>query len=102
MRRARSPPTPLHSGTTGKLPTATPHNTDTTLATTPHAVLQSIHDGMPAILPPNAYAAWLDSAMRVVEPVQALLTPYPWATLLIYLLLRATWQSLPAPALSSS
>ena len=29
------------------------------------------------ILPPRAYDAWLDPALRDVEAVQALLTPYP-------------------------
>jgi putative SOS response-associated peptidase YedK len=54
-----------------------PLATCTILTTTPNAVLQPIHDRMPVILPPDAYTVWLDLAMRDVEPVHALLTPYP-------------------------
>lgn len=51
--------------------------TCTILTTTPNSVLQPIHDPMPVILPPDAYTVWLDAAVRDVERVQALLTPYP-------------------------
>jgi putative SOS response-associated peptidase YedK len=47
------------------------------LTTMPNELLQPIHDRMPVILPSDAYTVWLDPAMRNVEPVQALLTPYP-------------------------
>ena len=36
------------------------------------------------ILPPDAYPVWLDSAMRDVERIQALLTPYPADTMTAY------------------
>jgi putative SOS response-associated peptidase YedK len=39
---------------------------------------------MPVILPPDAYTAWLDPTMREVEPVQALLTPYPADAMIAY------------------
>ena len=39
---------------------------------------------MPVILPPAAYSPWLDPTMRDVEPVQALLTPYPAAEMITY------------------
>jgi len=61
-----------------------PLETCTILTTTPNAVLQPIHDRMPVILPPAAYNVWLDPAMRDVEPVQALLTPYPADEMVAY------------------
>ena len=54
------------------------------LTTTPNEVLQPIHDQMPVILSPSAYSVWLDPAMRDVEPVQALLTPYPADEMVAY------------------
>ena len=39
---------------------------------------------MPVILPPVAYSLWLDPAMSVVKPVQALLTPYPADAMMAY------------------
>ena len=36
------------------------------------------------ILPPDAYTGWLDPAMRDVESVQALLTPYPAEQMIAY------------------
>jgi len=61
-----------------------PLETCTILTTTPNEVLQTIHDRMPVILPPSAYGVWLDSAMRDVETVQALLTPYPANEMIAY------------------
>jgi putative SOS response-associated peptidase YedK len=43
-----------------------------------------IHDRMPVILPSSAYGVWLDPAVRDVEPVQALLTPYPAEEMVAY------------------
>ena len=40
-------------------------------------MLHAIHDRMPVILPPDAYTVWLNPALRDVEPLQTLLTPYP-------------------------
>ncbi len=36
------------------------------------------------ILPPDAYAIWLDPVVRDVEPIQALLTPYPADAMVAY------------------
>jgi putative SOS response-associated peptidase YedK len=47
-------------------------------------VLRALHDRMPVILPPDAYHTWLDPTLRDVEPVQALLTPYPVEKMLAY------------------
>jgi putative SOS response-associated peptidase YedK len=46
--------------------------TCTIRTTAPNAVLQSIHDRMPVILPPDAYNGWRDPAMRDVERVKHL------------------------------
>ena len=39
---------------------------------------------MPFILPPSSKSEWLDPATHVVEPVQALLTPYPVHEMIAY------------------
>jgi len=64
-------------------PDGPPLDTCTILTTTPNAVLRAIHDRMPVILPPDAYNVRLDPAMREMEPVQALLTPYPAAEMTV-------------------
>ena len=61
-----------------------PVETCTILTTTPNDVLQPIHDRMPVVLPSSACTVWLDPAMRDVESVQALLTPYPAAEMTVY------------------
>ena len=65
-------------------PDGPPLDTCTILTTTPNAVVRAIHDRMPVILPPDAYNVWLDPAMRDVERVQALLTPYPAEQMIAY------------------
>ena len=65
-------------------PDVQPLGTSASLTTTPNAVLQSIHDRMPVILPPDAYPVWLDPAVRDVEAVQVLLTPYPADAMVVY------------------
>lgn len=52
-------------------------HTCTILTTTANALMQPLHDRMPVILPPEAYALWLDPALRDPEPLHALLAPYP-------------------------
>ncbi len=64
--------------------TVTSRKACTILTTTPNAVLRPIHNRMPVILPPDAYAVWLDPAMRDVERIQALLTPYPAEAMVAY------------------
>lgn len=48
----------------------------TVLTTSPNALMESIHDRMPVILPSDAYAAWL-SREENVDAVTPLLRPYP-------------------------
>jgi putative SOS response-associated peptidase YedK len=61
-----------------------PLETCTILTTTPNELVQPIHDRMPVILPSSAYSVWLDPTVRDVEPLQALLTPYPAAEMIAY------------------
>ena len=51
--------------------------TCTILTTAANALMQPLHDRMPVILPPEAYALWLDPALHDPAPLQALLGPYP-------------------------
>lgn len=47
------------------------------LTTEPNAVMNGIHDRMPVILGPGAYAAWLDTPEAAPAELRALLQPYP-------------------------
>ena len=49
----------------------------TLITTTPNAVMQSIHDRMPVILPREHYAAWLDPGERPADELTRLLGRYP-------------------------
>ena len=49
----------------------------TIITTSPNRLMAPIHNRMPVILPPDAYAQWLDSAARPAESLQHLLAPYP-------------------------
>jgi len=51
--------------------------TCTILTTTANAVLATIHDRMPVILPPTEYARWLDPALRNTDSLGHLLVPFP-------------------------
>ena len=49
----------------------------TIITTEPNALMATIHNRMPVILPPSAYAQWLDPAAQRPEALQKLLTQYP-------------------------
>lgn len=49
----------------------------TLITTPPNALVSPIHNRMPAILPPEQYARWLDPAELEPEAVLPLLKPYP-------------------------
>lgn len=52
------------------------------LTTAPNAVVAAIHDRMPVILPPAAFAAWLDPGLREAAALEALLLPAPEGSLI--------------------
>lgn len=54
---------------------ATPIQSCTILTTEPNTLMQSLHDRMPVILPPDAYAMWLDPSFEGLDALQALLRP---------------------------
>ena len=56
----------------------------TIITTEPNELLAPLHDRMPLILPPEAYAVWLDPAPRKPEELQKLLVPYPAAEMTAY------------------
>jgi putative SOS response-associated peptidase YedK len=49
----------------------------TIITTQPNALLQTIHNRMPVILPPEAYQQWLAQEDRQPAQLSALLQPYP-------------------------
>jgi len=49
----------------------------TIITTEPNSLMSGIHNRMPVILPPGAYAQWLDTAPQKPETLQPLLSQYP-------------------------
>jgi putative SOS response-associated peptidase YedK len=49
------------------------------LTTEPNDVTRTVHDRMPVILPPDAYARWLDPRPGVALALRSLLVPFPAA-----------------------
>ncbi len=49
----------------------------TLITTEPSELVRPVHNRMPVILDPDDYALWLDPGMNDVEPLKALLRPYP-------------------------
>ena len=58
--------------------------TCTIITTTPNELMATIHDRMPVILPPQAYARWLDPANQDLGELQKLLQPYPAEEMIAY------------------
>jgi putative SOS response-associated peptidase YedK len=56
----------------------------TIITTAPNELLATIHDRMPAILPPDAYDAWLAPSPRHADLLLPLLSPYPTELLEAY------------------
>jgi len=54
----------------------TPIQSCTILTTEPNALMATIHDRMPVILPQEDYAMWLDPSFEGIEALQALQRPY--------------------------
>lgn len=61
---------------TWKAPDAEPLRTCAIITTTPNALMAPIHDRMPVILPPAAWAAWLTPGDLPAAEAQALLQPF--------------------------
>ena len=49
----------------------------TIITTEPNSLMATLHTRMPVILPPAAYAEWLDPTPQKPEALQHLLVPYP-------------------------
>jgi putative SOS response-associated peptidase YedK len=49
----------------------------TLITTEPSDLVRPVHNRMPVILAPDDYALWLDPGVQDVEPLKALLRPYP-------------------------
>jgi putative SOS response-associated peptidase YedK len=49
----------------------------TIVTTEPNEMMAPIHNRMPVILPRDAYAQWIDPAVRTPDSLQALIKPYP-------------------------
>jgi putative SOS response-associated peptidase YedK len=49
----------------------------TIVTTEPNELMAPIHNRMPVILPSDAYAQWIDPAVRTPESLQLFIRPYP-------------------------
>ncbi len=56
----------------------------TIITTQPNALMQSIHNRMPVILPPETYARWLEPAERKPKELTDLLQPFPAEAMTAY------------------
>lgn len=56
----------------------------TIVTTEPNELMAPIHNRMPVILPPDAYAQWLDPAARTPDSLQPLLKPFPAGEMAAY------------------
>jgi putative SOS response-associated peptidase YedK len=54
-----------------------PLDTFTILTTTPNRLMADLHDRMPVILPPDAYAEWLEPRPLASDHLQKLVAPHP-------------------------
>ena len=53
----------------------------TIITTAPNALMARIHDRMPAIIPPEQHARWLDPALQNPAAIQPMIASYPAAAL---------------------
>ena len=58
--------------------------TFTIITTGPNGLMASVHDRMPVVLPPSAWAAWLDPSLEDIAELQGLLVPAPDEALVGY------------------
>ena len=67
-----------------KPPEGEPLETCTVITTEPNDLMAPIHNRMPVILSPASYDQWLDLSFQQIEPLKALLRPYPSEELTAY------------------
>lgn len=65
-------------------PEGEPFGTCTIITTEPNDLMAPVHNRMPVILAPTSYDQWLDPTFQHVEPLKALLRPYPSEELRAY------------------
>jgi len=65
-------------------PDTTPVLSCTIITITPNELVAPIHNRMPVILPPEAYAQWLSPTEQDPETLQRLLKPYPAENMTAY------------------
>jgi putative SOS response-associated peptidase YedK len=65
-------------------PEGEPLETCTIITTEPNDLMATIHNRMPVILAPTSYDQWLDPTFQHIEPLKALLRPYPSEELTAY------------------
>lgn len=69
---------------TWKSPTGEAIHSCTIITTTPNALMESIHNRMPVILPREAEMRWLDRTVEDPQSLLQLLTPYPAEAMVAY------------------
>jgi putative SOS response-associated peptidase YedK len=69
---------------TWKSPTGEVIHSCTIITTTPNALMESIHNRMPVILPREAETQWLDRTVEDPQSLLSLLTPHPAAEMEAY------------------
>lgn len=65
-------------------PDGSPVKTCTIITTEPNRLMSEIHNRMPVILPPDAYAQWLDPSPQKGEDLLPLLKPFPTGLMRAY------------------
>jgi putative SOS response-associated peptidase YedK len=65
-------------------PEGEPVDSCTILTTTPNDLVAPIHNRMPVILPPEAYAPWLDPGLQKPSELASLLAPYDASEMLVH------------------
>jgi putative SOS response-associated peptidase YedK len=61
-----------------------PLETCTIITTDANELVRPYHERMPVILPPEAFASWLDTSQQGPEQLLPLLRPYPSAQMMAY------------------
>ncbi len=54
-----------------------PHASCTLITTTPNTLVAPVHNRMPVVIEPEAYARWLDDSSKTAAALESLLRPWP-------------------------